>query len=117
MSTRRVASCTSVLPQAPKKSPRPPKVPQPKLNTGTISPELPSFRNSIGHRCPAAKTGCSDPVAEEGLAVGRQKIFRLFVNPFGQLYIQIAAIRMPPGVPGKDQPYPDGDKGLVNNFL
>src|SRR5579871_2235995 len=47
MSTRRVASATSVAPQARKKSPPPPNVPVPKLRTGTFSPDLPSCRNSI----------------------------------------------------------------------
>ena len=49
--------------------------------------------------------------------VSPQEIFLLFVNPFGQLYIQVAAIRMPPGIPGKDQPHPDGDKALYTHFL
>jgi hypothetical protein len=40
VSTRRVASWTSVLPQAEKNSPLPPKVPQPKLRTGTFNPEI-----------------------------------------------------------------------------
>ena len=47
MSTRRVASATSVLPQAPNSSPLPPKVPVPKLRTGTLKPELPRKRYSI----------------------------------------------------------------------
>lgn len=35
------ASATSVLPQALKNSPLPPKVPVPKLSTGTLRPDLP----------------------------------------------------------------------------
>src|ERR1039457_4181475 len=47
MSTRRVASRASVLPQALKSSPAPPKVPVPKLSTGTFRPEPPSCLYSI----------------------------------------------------------------------
>src|SRR5450432_247678 len=48
MSTRRVASATSVVPQARKRSPLPPKVPVPKLSAGTFKPEPPSCLYSIG---------------------------------------------------------------------
>src|SRR5437899_8232266 len=47
MSTRRVASGTPVLPQAEKSSPLPPKVPVPRVRTGTINPEPPSCLYSI----------------------------------------------------------------------
>ena len=47
MSTSRVASATSVLPQALKNSPLPPKVPVPKLRTGTLKPDWPSCRYSM----------------------------------------------------------------------
>ena len=43
-STMRVASCAWVLPQAWKNSPLPPKVPQPKVRTGTFRPERPNRR-------------------------------------------------------------------------
>src|SRR5687767_5993727 len=48
MSTRREASATSLAPQAPKNSPFPPKVPVPKVSAGTLKPEPPSFRYSMG---------------------------------------------------------------------
>src|ERR1039458_1362890 len=47
MSTRRVASATSVVPQALKNSSPPPKVPVPRLSTGTLNPEPPNCRNSM----------------------------------------------------------------------
>src|SRR3954451_14839650 len=47
MSISRVASATSLLPQALNSSPWPPKVPVPKVRTGTLSPEPPSCRYSI----------------------------------------------------------------------
>src|SRR5579864_1397306 len=47
MSTSRVASATSLAPQALKNSVPPPNVPVPKLRTGTFNPDLPSCRNSI----------------------------------------------------------------------
>src|SRR5580692_6107222 len=46
-STSRVASATSLAPQALKNSLPPPKVPVPKLKTGILSPEAPSCLNSI----------------------------------------------------------------------
>src|ERR1700733_11353856 len=46
-STRRVASDTSLPPQALKNSPLPPKVPVPNVRTGTLKPELPSCRKSM----------------------------------------------------------------------
>src|SRR5436190_14036574 len=46
-STRRVASATSVAPQALKNSLPPPKVPVPRLKTGTLNPEPPSCRYSM----------------------------------------------------------------------
>src|SRR5579859_2791346 len=51
ISTRRVASATSLLPQALKNSFAPPKVPAPKLRTGTCNPDAPNCRNSIFLRC------------------------------------------------------------------
>src|SRR5258706_15324997 len=42
ISTRRLASATSVVPQARQNSLPPPKVPVPKLRIGTLSPEPPS---------------------------------------------------------------------------
>ena len=56
MSTSRVASATSLAPQALKNSLPPPNVPVPKLNTGTLNPEPPSCRYSIGHS-PARVSG------------------------------------------------------------
>src|SRR5580698_1362583 len=50
-STIRVASSTCVLPQALKNALPPPKVPVPKLKTGTRIPERPSVRNSMRSRC------------------------------------------------------------------
>src|SRR5271170_217050 len=47
MSTRRVASGTPEFPQARKNSFEPPKVPVPRLRTGTFRPERPRIRNSI----------------------------------------------------------------------
>jgi hypothetical protein len=47
MSTSRVASATSLDPQALKKSPLPPKVAAPKQSTGTFNPECPSRLNSM----------------------------------------------------------------------
>src|SRR5271154_661969 len=47
MSTRRVASATSLAPQALKNSLPPPNVPAPKLSTGTCRPEWPSCLNSM----------------------------------------------------------------------
>src|SRR5579862_5997370 len=47
MSTRRVASATSLAPQALKNSLPPPNVPAPKLRTGTCRPERPSCLNSM----------------------------------------------------------------------
>src|SRR5450432_1616860 len=47
MSTRRVASATSVDPHALKNSPPPPKVAVPKQSTGTFNPDRPSCLNSI----------------------------------------------------------------------
>src|SRR5258707_2858437 len=55
MSTRRVASATSLAPQALKNSVPPPNVPVPKLNTGTFKPDLPSCRNSMANRCMSAE--------------------------------------------------------------
>src|SRR5258706_13105031 len=46
-STSRVASATSLAPQDLKNSLPPPKVPVPRLNTGTLKPEPPSCLNSI----------------------------------------------------------------------
>src|SRR3954447_16303323 len=46
-STKRVASGTSVVPQARKNSVPPPNVAVPKLRTGTFRPEYPSCRYSI----------------------------------------------------------------------
>src|SRR5262245_47587395 len=48
MSTRRVASATSVEPQALKSGVVPPKVPVPRQSAGTLKPEPPSRRYSIG---------------------------------------------------------------------
>src|SRR4051794_1334472 len=47
MSTSRVASATSLAPHALNSSPPPPKVPVPKLRTGTFRPEPPSCLYSI----------------------------------------------------------------------
>ena len=47
MSTSRVASATSLAPQALKNSLPPPNVPVPRLSTGTLNPEPPSCRNSM----------------------------------------------------------------------
>ena len=47
MSTSRVASATSVAPHALKNSLLPPKVPVPRLSTGTLNPDPPSYRYSI----------------------------------------------------------------------
>ena len=47
ISTSRVASATSLDPQALKNSLPPPNVPVPKLKTGTLKPEFPSCRYSI----------------------------------------------------------------------
>src|SRR6187549_3494772 len=47
MSTRRVASLTSLEPQALKNSLPPPKVPVPKVSAGTMKPEAPSLRYSM----------------------------------------------------------------------
>src|SRR5262245_52881330 len=47
MSTSRVTSATSLEPHALKKSLPPPKVPVPKLRTGTLNPEPPSCLYSI----------------------------------------------------------------------
>ena len=47
ISTSRVASATSLAPQALKNSFPPPNVPVPKLNTGTFNPEPPNCRYSI----------------------------------------------------------------------
>lgn len=47
MSTSRVASLTSLAPQAPKNSPLPPNVPVPNVSAGTLKPELPSLRYSM----------------------------------------------------------------------
>src|SRR5277367_2131287 len=58
MSTRRVASATSVAPQARKNSLPPPNVPVPKLSTGTFNPERPSVRNSIINRCYPIERRC-----------------------------------------------------------
>src|SRR5262245_7835719 len=46
-STRRVASRTSLSPQALKNSLPPPNVPVPRLSTGTLKPEPPSRLDSI----------------------------------------------------------------------
>src|SRR3954466_7569648 len=55
MSTILRASATSaVAPHASKNSLLPPKVPHPKHNSGTLSPDLPSCRYSMPHRMPAA---------------------------------------------------------------
>src|SRR5580698_8565348 len=59
MSTRRVASATSVAPQALKNSFPPPNVPVPKLSTGTFKPDRPSVRNSIGDRCSLIRQRCA----------------------------------------------------------
>src|SRR3954471_21072371 len=48
MSTSRVASATSLAPQALKNSSPPPKVPVPRLSAGTLNPEPPSCLYSIG---------------------------------------------------------------------
>ena len=47
MSTSRVASATSLAPQALKNSLPPPNVPVPRLSTGTLKPEPPSCRYSM----------------------------------------------------------------------
>src|SRR4051794_28741361 len=47
ISTSRVASVTSLAPQALNSSPRPPNVPVPRLSTGTLKPEPPRSRYSI----------------------------------------------------------------------
>src|ERR1700722_20181488 len=47
ISTRRVASLTSISPQALKNSFFPPNVPVPNVRTGTLNPDLPSNRYSI----------------------------------------------------------------------
>src|SRR3954471_23195791 len=66
-STSRFAPAASVSPHVLKNSVPPPKVPVPKLNAGTLSPERPSCRNSIV--CPRHLQ--SDPERSPGLiAVG-----------------------------------------------
>src|SRR6185369_995537 len=47
MSTSRVASATSLEPQALKNSLPPPNVPVPRLRAGTMKPDAPSCRYSI----------------------------------------------------------------------
>ena len=47
MSIRRRACATSVLPQALNSGPLPPKVPVPKLSTGTVMPDAPRRRYSM----------------------------------------------------------------------
>src|SRR5258706_16123085 len=47
-STSRVASATSLAPQALKNSLPPPKVPVPSVRTGTLSPEAPNCLYSMG---------------------------------------------------------------------
>src|SRR5208283_1364400 len=47
ISTSRVASATSLAPQARKNSLPPPKVPVPKLSTGTLNPDRPRSRYSM----------------------------------------------------------------------
>src|ERR1700730_4203258 len=47
MSTSLRAPSTSVFPQALKKSLPPPKVPVPRLSTGTLNPDSPSIRYSM----------------------------------------------------------------------
>ncbi len=49
ISTNRRASATSVVPHALKNSPLPPKVPVPKLSTGTVKPDAPKRRYSIAN--------------------------------------------------------------------
>src|SRR4051794_28071414 len=59
MSTMRVASATSLLPQPAKNSPLPPKVPVPKLSAGTFKPEPPSDLYSMaGNTCAVAESDC-----------------------------------------------------------
>jgi hypothetical protein len=47
MSINRRASLASVLPQALNNGPLPPKVPAPKLRTGTFNPDAPKFLYSM----------------------------------------------------------------------
>jgi hypothetical protein len=47
MSIKRLAPSASVVPHALKKSLPPPKVPVPKLSTGTLNPDPPNCRYSI----------------------------------------------------------------------
>src|ERR1035438_682 len=56
MSTRRVASGTSLFPHAAKSSPLPPNVPVPSVNTGTFNPEPPSCLYSILFELLVSKT-------------------------------------------------------------
>src|SRR5580700_6359460 len=51
MSSSRVASATSLAPQARKNSVDPPNVPVPKLKAGTFNPDRPNVRNSMRSRC------------------------------------------------------------------
>src|SRR3954468_20131339 len=59
-STRRVASATSLAPQALKNSLPPPKVPVPRLSTGTLNPEPPSCLYSIESSAPLESIGPVD---------------------------------------------------------
>src|ERR1039458_991177 len=47
----RASAMSSVAPHASKNSSRPPKVPQPKQSSGTLRPERPSCRYSMGIGC------------------------------------------------------------------
>ena len=84
MSTRRVASLTSVLPHSLKNSVLPPKVPVPKVRTGTFSPEPPRDRYSMrmlhggGVRIRADKDKWIESASVEGRKPGR--VFRIHVG-------------------------------------
>src|ERR1051326_3568452 len=58
--TSRLASATPVFPQAENKSPLPPKVPVPNVNTGTLKPEPPRNRYSINRASVDAKPELSN---------------------------------------------------------
>lgn len=71
MSTRRVASPTSLAPQALKNSLPPPNVPAPKLSTGTCWPERPSCLNSMAGWMLRGSRRIHPPVARRELELER----------------------------------------------
>src|SRR3990170_6735998 len=70
-SSRRRASAVSVAPQAANSLPLPPKVPVPKLNTGTLNPDAPRRRYSMALilcwlRLTTVDRGCASGPARRG---------------------------------------------------